>query len=100
MLELRSIRERCKVGSIRSSKTHPLQILQKYGLVRDDQITFGAYLLFVKDFCLISGIQAGRFKTPTDIIDSISLNTDILTEIDELMKFYHLILLQKFKKLL
>lgn len=65
----------------------PMQILQKYGLVRDDKITFGAYLLFVKDFCLISGVQAGRFKTSTDIIDSISLNCDILTEIDELMIF-------------
>ena len=65
----------------------PMQILQKYELVRDDKITFGAYLLFVKDFCLISGIQAGRFKTDTDIIDSISLNTDILTEIDEIIIF-------------
>ena len=65
----------------------PIQILQKYGLIRDDKITFGAYLLFVKDFCLISGIQAGRFKTSTDIIDSLSLNTDILTTIDELMVF-------------
>ena len=65
----------------------PMQILQKYGLVRDDKITFGAYLLFVKDFCLISGVQAGRFKTSTDIIDSISLNCDLLTEIDELMIF-------------
>jgi len=45
------------------------------------------YLLFVKDFCPISGVQAGRFKTPTDIIDSTSLNTDIFTEIDELMIF-------------
>ncbi len=71
----------------KSFDDNPMQILQKYGLVRDDKITFGAYLLFVKDFCLISGIQAGRFKTPTDIIDSISLNTDILTEIDELMIF-------------
>jgi len=43
--------------------------------VRDDKITFGAYLHFVKDFCLISGIQAGRFKTATDIIDSLSLTT-------------------------
>ena len=65
----------------------PMQILQKYGLVRDEKITFGSYLLFVKDFCLISGVQAGRFKTSTDIIDSISLNSDILTEIDELMIF-------------
>jgi len=66
---------------------NPMQVLQKYGLVREDKITFGAYLLFVKDFCLISGVQAGRFKTQTDIIDSISLNTDILTEVDELIIF-------------
>jgi ATP-dependent DNA helicase RecG len=64
-----------------------MQVLQKYGLVRDDKITFGAYLLFVKEFCLISGVQAGRFKTATDIIDSISLNSDILSEIDELIIF-------------
>ncbi len=71
----------------KSFEDNPMQVLQKYGLVRDDKITFGTYLLFVKDFCLISGIQAGRFKTPTDIIDSISLNSDILSEIDELMIF-------------
>ena len=65
----------------------PMQTLQKYALVRDDKITFGAYLLFVKDFCPISGIQVGRFKTSTDIIDSISLNSDLLNEIDELMIF-------------
>jgi len=64
-----------------------MQILQKYGLIVDDKITFGAYLLFSKDFNVISGVQAGRFKTSTDIIDSISLNTDLFTEIDELMVF-------------
>jgi len=71
----------------KSFDDNPMQVLQKYGLIRDDKITFGAYLLFVKDFCLISGVQAGRFKTSTDIIDSISLNCDILTEIDELILF-------------
>ena len=64
-----------------------MQILKKYGLIVDDKITFGAYLLFSKDFNVISGVQAGRFKTPTDIIDSISLNTDLFTEIDELIVF-------------
>jgi len=64
-----------------------MQILQKYGLIRDDKITFGAYLLFAKDYCLLSGIQAGRLKSSTDIIDSISLNTDILSEVNELMIF-------------
>ncbi len=64
-----------------------MQILQKYGLIRDDKITFGAYLLFANDYCLLSGIQAGRFKSSTDIIDSISLNTDILSEVNEIMIF-------------
>ena len=64
-----------------------MQILQKYGLVVNDKITFGAYLLFSKDFNILSGVQAGRFKTSTDIIDSISLNTDLFTEIDELIVF-------------
>ena len=71
----------------KSFEDTPMQVMQKYGLIRDDKITFGAYLLFAKDFCLISGIQAGRFKTSTDIIDTISLNSDILSEIDELMIF-------------
>ena len=66
---------------------NPMQVLQKNGLLRNDQQAFGAYLLFAKDFCLISGVEAGRFKASTDIIDSISLNTTILSEIDELMIF-------------
>lgn len=66
---------------------NPMSALQKYGLAKEDNITFGVYLLFNEDFCSISGIQAGRFKTPTDIIDSISLNTDLFTEISELMIF-------------
>ena len=65
----------------------PMQILQKYGIIKEDKITYGGYLLFAKDFCILSGIQAGRFKTSTDIIDSISLNSDLFTEIDELMIF-------------
>ena len=65
----------------------PIQILQKYSLTRDDKITQGAYLLFTQDFCMLSGIQVGRFKTSTDIIDSLSLNSDLLNEVDELMIF-------------
>jgi len=56
-------------------------------MIKEDKITYGGYLLFAKDFCILSGIQAGRFKTSTDIIDSISLNFDLFTEIDELMIF-------------
>ncbi len=71
----------------RSFDDTPMHVLYKYDLVRDDKITFGAYLLFAKGFCPISGIQVGRFKTSTDIIDSISLNCDILGEVDQILMF-------------
>ena len=32
-------------------------------------------------------MQIGRFKTETMIIDSLSLNTDLLTEVEESMAF-------------
>lgn len=65
---------------------NPMQILQKYGLVREDKITFGAYLPFVKDFCLISGIQVGRFKTHTDIIDS---SDSVIKIFDDRIEFFN-----------
>ena len=61
--------------------------LAKLEIIRDHQLTFGGYLLFVKEYCLISDIQVGRFKSPTTIIDSISLNTDLFTEVDKIIDF-------------
>ena len=65
----------------------PLDFLSKFEIIRDKQLTFGGFLLFVKEYCLISDVQAGRFKSETMIIDSISLNTDLFTEIDEITAF-------------
>ena len=65
----------------------PLHLLQKYELMREGRITNAAYLLFVKDFSPITGIQAGRFKSATKIIDSVTISTDLFTEVDELMSF-------------
>ena len=65
----------------------PLDFLTKFEFIRDKQLTFGGFLLFVKEYCLISDVQAGRFKSETMIIDSISLNTDLFTEIDEIIAF-------------
>jgi ATP-dependent DNA helicase RecG len=64
-----------------------LDFLAKLEIIRGYKLTFGGYLLFVKEYCLISDIQVGRFKSPTTIIDSISLNTDLFTEIDEIIAF-------------
>src|SRR5665647_948951 len=64
-----------------------LDFLEKIEIIRNHQLTFGGYLLFVKDYCLISDVQVGRFKSETTIIDSISLNSDLFTETDEIMDF-------------
>jgi ATP-dependent DNA helicase RecG len=65
----------------------PLEFLNKKGILRDKKLTFGAYLLFVSEHCSISDLQIGRFKSDTKIIDSLSLNTDIFTELDEIIAF-------------
>ena len=65
----------------------PLEFLNKQEIIRETKLTFGAYLLFAKDLCIISDLQIGRFKSPTKIIDSVNLDTDIFTELDEIIAF-------------
>ena len=65
----------------------PIEFLNKQEFIREGKITFGAYILFAKDLCIVSDIQLGRFKTATKIIDSLNLDTDIFTELDEIMAF-------------
>jgi ATP-dependent DNA helicase RecG len=71
----------------RSIEIDPENFLKKLDLIREKRITFGAYLLFANDYCALSGIQAGRFKSNTTIIDSISLNNDLFTQINDIMDF-------------
>ena len=65
----------------------PLQFLEKQEFIRDRKLLFGTYILFAKETCIVSDIQIGRFKTPTKIIDSLNIETDILTELDEILAF-------------
>lgn len=65
----------------------PIEFLNKQEILRDDKLTFGAYLLFVRDSCSISDIQIGRFKSDISIIDTVSLNTDLFTELDKIISF-------------
>jgi len=51
----------------------PSEFLEKFEIVRNNQLTFGGLLLFVKEYCPISDVQVGRFKSPTTIIDSVCL---------------------------
>ena len=74
-------------GIFQNTELTDLEILNKMEFLRDGKITFGAYLLFVSDYCSISDLQIGRFKSETKIIDSKSLNTDLFTEVDEVLLF-------------
>lgn len=65
----------------------PIDFLTKMEMLREGKLTFGAYLLFATDYCLISDVQVGRFKSNITIIDSISLNTDLFKEVDEIIAF-------------
>ncbi len=48
----------------------PVEFLNKQEILRNGKLTFGAYLLFAKELCVVSDIQIGRFKSPTKIIDA------------------------------
>lgn len=65
----------------------PIEFLSKMEMLRDGKLTFGAYLLFVADYCPISDVQIGRFKSDITIIDSITLNTDLFSEVNEIIAF-------------
>jgi len=65
----------------------PMGILRKYELVKDDKLTFGAYLLFTSNVSAITAFQIGRFKSPTTIIDNIDIDTDIITQIESAIAF-------------
>ena len=61
--------------------------LRKMEIVRDEKITFGGYLMFAKDYCSLSDVQVGRFKSDITIIDSISLNFDLFQEVEDIIAF-------------
>jgi len=76
-----------KQEGIRQAGLSNTKILNKMEILRNGKITFGAYLLFVKDYCAISDVQVGRFKSNTAIIDSISLNSDLFQEVNDIIAF-------------
>ena len=65
----------------------PFGFLSKFEMIRDQKPTFGAYLLFANDYCAISDIQVGRFKSEITIIDSISISTDLFQEVNQVISF-------------
>lgn len=62
----------------------PLVNLRKIGLMKGDQLTFAALLLFGEHQ---TSIHIGRFKTPDVIIDDILIKSPLVLAIDEAMNF-------------
>ena len=58
--------------------------LKKTGLLREEQLTFAALLLFGEHQ---TGIRIGRFKTPDVIIDDILIKSPLTVAVDEAMTF-------------
>ncbi|MCF6253751.1 MAG: putative DNA binding domain-containing protein [Thiomicrorhabdus sp.] len=65
----------------------PYTILSKYELIKEQQLSFGAYLLFVNNFSAITSLQIGRFKSETTIIDNIDINTDLPNQVERSLAF-------------
>lgn len=75
----------------RNIKDTPTEVLKKLELVKDNKATWGAILAFGKEPqrpLLQSAVHCGRFKTDkTQIIDDLMIETDIVNQVDDVMKF-------------
>src|SRR3989339_276097 len=65
----------------------PLAFLRKYDLILGEKITNAAILLFSKKPLFYSEIQIGLFQTDTIIKKSLTIKTDLLSEVDLVMDF-------------
>lgn len=64
-----------------------MEFMEKMKIFRVGKPTYAAYLMFAKNFCSISDVQIGRFRTPTIIADSLSLDTDLFSEVEEIYSY-------------
>lgn len=65
----------------------PLAFLRKYDLAKGDAVTNACLLLFLPDEERGAIIELGRFSSPTVTSDTLTLKTDLFTEVDEAMSF-------------
>jgi ATP-dependent DNA helicase RecG len=65
----------------------PIRVLNKFELIRENKITYGGFLLFMESNSALTTIELGRFQTPTIIKDSMTLKSDLLSEVEAVMDF-------------
>lgn len=75
----------------RNIKDTPVEVIKKLELVKNNKATWCAILTFGKEPqhpLLQSAVHCGRFKIDkTQIIDDLMVETDIINQVDEVMKF-------------
>jgi len=75
----------------RRIKEKPLEVLRKLEMVKEDKVTWAAILLFGRNPqspLLQSAVHCGRFKKDkTVILDDLMVETDLINQVDEVMKF-------------
>jgi len=75
----------------RKIEDSPVEVLKKLDFIRDGKPTWAAILVFGKEPqrpMLQSAVHCGRFKLDkTKIIDDLLIETDLINQVDEVMKF-------------
>ncbi|MDI3473833.1 MAG: ATP-dependent helicase RecG [Candidatus Woesearchaeota archaeon] len=75
----------------RKIEESPLEVLEKLELVKNGKVTWAAILIFGKEPqrpLIQSAVHCGRFRLDkTQIIDDLMIETDLIAQVDEAMKF-------------
>jgi len=67
----------------------PLAFLRKYGLIEGYNITNACWLLFFPEEEQETAIELKRFSAPTVTSDTLTLKSDLFTEVEEAMRFIY-----------
>lgn len=65
----------------------PLTFLKKFDLINGAKVTNAAVLLFAKKPSILSEIQIGLFENETTIKKDLSIRTDLISEVEQVLDF-------------
>ena len=63
------------------------EFLSKMELIRDGKLTNAAFLLLMKNDSILSDVELGHFQNEITIKDGISISTDLIAEVEEVLAF-------------
>ena len=84
--KVQNVIDRLKSRGLSIEYDHAL-FLKKKELIRHDRLTHACFLLFANNNTVMTTIELGRFKTPTSIIDTHRLQTDVVSEVELVLDF-------------